>query len=204
MSLKYKHPLLFVDDEESITKALRRLFRKEEYDIYTAASGQEGLDRLREVGKPFSLIISDQRMPEMNGAEFLEKAKGIFPQAIRILLTGYSDMDAMVDAINKGGIHRYFTKPWNDDDLLLQVRQSLEQYELVLENRRLLVLTRKQNKELKGLNDRLEEKVAERTREVVEKNEELSLLNRQLESPIKGVVKRNNTPLWQKNHLFAH
>lgn len=189
MSLKYKHPLLFVDDEESITKALRRLFRKEEYDIYTAASGQEGLDRLREVGKPFSLIISDQRMPEMNGAEFLEKAKGIFPQAIRILLTGYSDMDAMVDAINKGGIHRYFTKPWNDDDLLLQVRQSLEQYELVLENRRLLVLTRKQNKELKGLNDRLEEKVAERTREVVEKNEELSLLNRQLESSLYNTVR---------------
>ncbi|MDY6952094.1 MAG: response regulator, partial [Thermodesulfobacteriota bacterium] len=155
MPLKYKHSLLFVDDEASITKALQRLFRKERYDIYTAASGQEGLERLKEVGKPFSLIISDQRMPEMSGAQFLEKARGIFPQAIRILLTGYSDMDAIVEALNKGGIHRYFTKPWNDDDLALQVRQSLEQYELVLENRRLLALTRTQNKELKGLNNRL-------------------------------------------------
>lgn len=137
MPLKYKHILLFVDDEESITKSLWRLFRKEGYEIYTASSGQEGLERLKEVGKPFSLIISDQRMPGMNGAEFLEKAKEIFPQAIRILLTGYSDMDAIVDAVNKGEIHRYFTKPWNDDDLVLQIRQSLEHYELVVENKQL-------------------------------------------------------------------
>ncbi|MDY6951778.1 MAG: response regulator [Thermodesulfobacteriota bacterium] len=189
MPLKYKHSLLFVDDEGPITKALQRLFRKERYDIYTAASGREGLERLKEVGKPFSLIISDQRMPEMSGAQFLEKARGIFPQAIRILLTGYSDMDAIVEAINKGGIHRYFTKPWNDDDLVLQVRQSLEQYELALENRRLLALTRTQNKELKGLNNRLEEKVAERTREVMEKNDALSSLNRQLESSLYNTVR---------------
>lgn len=75
-------------------------------------------------------------MPEMDGAQFLEKAKDIFPDAIRFLLTGYSDMDAIIDAVNKGEIHRYLTKPWNDDDLLLQIRQSLKQYELTLENRR--------------------------------------------------------------------
>lgn len=189
MPLKYKHLLLFVDDEESITKSLQRLFRKEGYEIYTASSGQEGLERLKEVGKPFSLIISDQRMPGMNGAEFLENAKKIFPQAIRILLTGYSDMDAIVDAVNKGEIHRYFTKPWNDDDLVLQIRQSLEQYELVVENRRLLALTKKQNTELKELNNSLEEKVAERTREVIEKNEELSSLNRQLEASLYNTVR---------------
>ncbi|MBN1843865.1 MAG: response regulator [Deltaproteobacteria bacterium] len=189
MALKYKHTLLLVDDEESITKSLQRLFRKEGYEIYTASSGQEGLERLKEVGKPFSLIISDQRMPAMNGAEFLEKAKKIFPQAIRILLTGYSDMDAIVDAVNKGEIHRYFAKPWNDDDLVLQIRQSLEQYELVVENRRLLALTKKQNAELKELNNSLEEKVAERTREVIEKNEELSSLNRELEASLYNTVR---------------
>ena len=85
----------------------------------------------------------------MTGLEFLEKAKGVFPDAIRFLLTGYSDMNAIVDAVNKGEIHRYLTKPWNDDDLLIQVRQSLEQFELAMENRRLRVLTYKQNK---GLN----------------------------------------------------
>lgn len=189
MPLKYKHILLFVDDEESITKSLRRLFRKEGYEIHTASSGQEGLNKLKEVGKPFSLIISDQRMPEMMGAEFLEKAKEIFPRAVRILLTGYSDMDAIVDAINKGEIHRYFTKPWNDDDLVLQVRQCLEQYELFVENRRLLALTKKQNKELKELNNSLEEKVAERTRETTKKNEELFSVNRQLESNLYNTVR---------------
>ena len=105
MELKYKHRLLLVDDEESITKALYRIFRREGYEIQTASSGQEGLEVIKEDKKPFSLIISDQRMPGMTGTQFLEKAKKILPNAMRILLTGYSDMDAIVDAINRGEIH---------------------------------------------------------------------------------------------------
>ena len=137
MQLKNKHTIMAVDDEASITKALHRLFRKDDYQLLTASSGPEGLELLKNAEKPVSLIISDQRMPGMNGSQFLEQAKKIFPDAIRFLLTGYSDMDAVVDAINKGGIHRYLTKPWNDDDLMLQVRQSLEHHELVMENKRL-------------------------------------------------------------------
>ncbi|RLB82305.1 MAG: hypothetical protein DRH17_06265 [Deltaproteobacteria bacterium] len=189
MALKYKHTLLLVDDEESITKSLQRLFRQEAYEIYTASSGQEGLKMLKEAQKPFSLIISDQRMPEMTGVQFLEKTKKIFPWAVRILLTAYSDIDAIVDAVNRGEIHRYFPKPWNEEDLLLQVRQCLEQYELVVENRRLLALTKKQNKELGELNKNLENKVAERSREIVEKNKELSRLNQELESSLYNTVR---------------
>ncbi len=173
MTLKYKHTLLFVDDEKSITKALHRLFRKDGHHIFTASSGMEGLEVLEKAERPVSLIISDQRMPEMNGAQFLEKAKKIFPDAVRFLLTGYSDMDAVVEAVNKGEIHRYLTKPWNDDDLLLQVKQSLKQFELVIENRRLLKLTNKQNKELDELNKSLEKKVELRTLEIRQKNVEL-------------------------------
>ena len=203
MGLKYKHTLLLVDDEESIIKSLQRVFRKEGYEIHTALSGQEGLKRLKETGKPFSLIISDQRMPEMTGAQFLEKAKEIFPHAIRMLLTGYSDMDAIVDAVNKGEIHRYLTKPWNDDDLLLQVRQALEQYELVLENRRLLGLTKRQNKKLRELNKHLEEKVAERSGEIVEKNKELSRLNQELESSLYNTVRAFASLVEMHNPLLA-
>ncbi len=137
MSLKNKHTIMAVDDETSITKALQRLFRKDDYHMLTASSGPEGLDLLKKAEGPVSLIISDQRMPGMNGSQFLEESKKIYPDAIRFLLTGYSDMNAIVDAINKGGIHRYLAKPWNDDDLMLQVRQSLEHYELVVENKRL-------------------------------------------------------------------
>jgi len=189
MSLKYKHTIAVVDDEASITKSLQRLFRKEGYQILTASSGQEGLEMFEKMEKRVSLIISDQRMPGMSGAQFLEKANDIFPDAIRFLLTGYSDMDAIVDAVNKGKIHRYLTKPWNDDDLILQVRQSLEQYELVLENRRLLALTRKQNKELNDFNQHLEEKVQERSQEIINKNKQLSRLNKELESNLYNTVR---------------
>jgi response regulator RpfG family c-di-GMP phosphodiesterase len=137
MPLKYKHTIMTVDDEDAITKALQRLFRKENYHILTASSAQEGLDLLKNSEKPVSLIISDQRMPGMTGSQFLEQTKNIFPNAIRFLLTGYADLDAVVDAINNGGIHRYLSKPWNDEDLKIQVRQSLEQYELERENKRL-------------------------------------------------------------------
>ena len=177
----YNHTLLFVDDELNILNSLKRLFRKENYQILTASSGQEGLELLKKTDESISLIISDQRMPEMNGAQFLEKAKEIFPDAIRFLLTGYSDIDAIVNAINKGEIHRYLAKPWNDNDLILQVRQAIEQYELVLENRRLLSLSQKQNKELNELNRNLEKKVNERTLEIKEKNEELRGVNIKLE-----------------------
>ena len=181
MSINYQHSLLFVDDEESITNSLKRIFRKENFQILTATSGEGGLEVLKNAEKPVSLIISDQRMPNMNGAEFLEKAKKINPDAIRILLTGYSDMNAIVDAINKGEIHRYLTKPWNDEDLIMQVRQSLEQVELVAENRRLMELTARQNKELSELNRDLEKKVEERTEEIRKNNNELEKANTSLQ-----------------------
>ncbi len=173
MEQKSSHTVLFVDDEESITKSLKSYFRKEPYTIYTASGGQEGLDVLKKIGEPVSLIISDQRMPGMTGSVFLEKSWEIFPDAIRFLLTGYSDIDAVVDAINKGKIHRYLSKPWNDDDLVIQVRQSLEQYELELENRRLLVLTQKQNKQLYDFSLNLNKEIKKGTREIEEKNRQL-------------------------------
>jgi len=171
--MESKHTILIVDDEESILNSLQRVFHKEGYELITARSGQEGLARLKEEGKEFSLIISDQRMPGMNGVEFLEKAKNIFPQAARILLTGYSDTEAVVEAINKGGIHRYMAKPWNEEELLFHVHQALKQYDLVVENQKLLALTKEQNEELKELNLHLEEKVLQRTSEINEKNKEL-------------------------------
>ncbi len=181
MTPMYQHSILLVDDEISITRSLERIFRKEAYKIFTASSGKEGLELLNTLETPVSLIISDQRMPEMSGAQFLEKARKIFPDAGRYLLTGYSDMDAVIDAVNKGEIHRYLTKPWNDDDLLIQVRQSLEQYELVLENRRLLELTNTQNRELNELNNNLEKKVNERTLEIRQKSIKLKEANKKLE-----------------------
>lgn len=173
MALKYKHTILLVDDEISVIKALQRLFRKEGYEILTASNGQEALEQLKTMKKRVSLIISDQRMPGMTGVQFLEASKKILPKTIRFLLTGYADINAVIDAINKGGIHRYLIKPWQDNDLIQQVRDGLEQYELILENKRLLVLVNKRNKELNALNRQLEQKVEERSKEIIKKNKEI-------------------------------
>lgn len=211
MALTQEHTLLLVDDEKAITRALNRLFRKQGYHIMTAESGAEGLEMLHQSDRPVSMIISDQRMPEMNGAQFLEKAKEIYPEAIRYLLTGYSDLEAVIQAINEGEIHRYLTKPWNDEDLILQVRQSLEHFELSRENRRLTALTIEQNKKLSELNKGLEQKVQERTREVIEKNRELEKINRMLESSfmdsirlLVSLVEILNPGLGQQMRRTAH
>jgi CheY-like chemotaxis protein len=100
-----------VDDEPSIIKALQRLFRKQGGEILTAASGPEALEMIGVLDKPLSLILSDQRMPQMTGAEFLEKSRQRFSQAMPILLTGYSDFAAITDAGNRGEIYRYLSKP---------------------------------------------------------------------------------------------
>jgi len=129
--------ILLVGDEENILRALQRLLMDEEnIEITTATSGEEGLKLLPSLTN-LGLIVSDQRMPGMTGALFLEKARDINPDASRIILTGYADVTAAVDAINKGGAWRYLAKPWNDDELVRVIREGLERYRIVIENRRL-------------------------------------------------------------------
>ncbi len=183
-----KHRILLVDDEVAITKSLYRLFKNEGYHIDICNSGFEGVKVLKAATEPFSLIISDQRMPEMSGSEFLEKAEAIAPEAIRFILTGYSDLQAVIDAINKGKIHRYLTKPWNNDALLLHVRQALRDVEMRRENERLNQVTKRQNRQLYELGVSLEKKCKERTHAVKESNEKLLSLNRALEESFSGTI----------------
>jgi len=151
-TLKYRHSILIVDDEESILNAFRRILADEDYDVHTAGNGKEALETLRAAREPFSLIISDQRMPVMSGVQFLAASREIFPDAVRILLTGYADKEAIIDAVNKGGIHFYLTKPWREEELLAHIRQSLLKTELLMENRRLVELIKRQNEELHDFN----------------------------------------------------
>jgi DNA-binding response OmpR family regulator len=166
-----QHTLLLVDDEENILNSLRRLFRREGYTILTATSGAEGLELLAQ--NEVSLIMSDQRMPQMTGAEFLAKSREIAPHCIRIMLTGYSDLEAATEAVNRGGISRYITKPWNDDEISQIVRDALRQIELERENKQLTIELQQKNKELEDFNARLEKAVRQRTRELQLKVKEL-------------------------------
>ncbi len=159
--IKQSFTILFVDDEENILRSLRRLFRQEDYQILAALSGKEGLELL--ATQDIDLIISDMRMPEMDGAEFLEKAATQWPDTIRILLTGFSDIKSTVAAINQGKILRYIQKPWEDNDIKFTVAQALKQKQLERERDALQALTRRQNAELQNLNSNLELKVEQRT-----------------------------------------
>ena len=158
--------LLIVDDEEEILKALKRQFRRD-YDVFVARSAEEGYKIMIET--PIHVIISDQRMPGMNGAEFFGKVKSEFPDAMRLLLTGYADIQAVIAAINDGNIFRYITKPWDAVELDTIVRDAFERYTLIVQNRRLM-------QELQEHNTQLEQRVSERTTALEEANEHLQAL----------------------------
>ncbi|KHK55827.1 chemotaxis protein CheY [Ralstonia sp. A12] len=156
--------VLLVDDEPGVLSALRRLLRPTGYRVLTAESGAAGLELL--AANPADLIISDMRMPNMNGAEFLSKARAAYPDTMRILLTGYSEIDSAVRAINEGGVYRYLNKPWDDQDLLMTIQQALEQRTLSRETARLTTLTQQQNERLQQMNAGLETEVVARTEEI--------------------------------------
>lgn len=163
--------ILCVDDEPNILTALRRLFRGKGWQVRLAEGGQAGLALLE--SEPVDLVISDMRMPEMDGAQFLAAVRERWPDTLRLLLTGYSDVAAIIEAINRGEIYRYITKPWDDNDIVLIVRQALERKALEAEKKRLEALTARQNEELKDLNASLEARVEQRTAELKVANEKL-------------------------------
>lgn len=177
---KTVNTILLVDDEENILSSLQRLLRREGYNIVASPSPEKALDVLRE--RPVTVIVSDQRMPEMDGTEFLAQARDLQPEAVRIMLTGYADISAAMAAINQGHVYRFITKPWNDLDLKATIKQAIDTHNLKDENRRLYALAARQNAELQELNENLEKKVDERTREIAEKNRELDGLYKELQT----------------------
>ncbi len=170
--------ILCVDDEPSILSALRRLFRARGYKVLLAQGGQAGLDLLER--EPVDLVISDMRMPEMDGAQFLEHVRNRWPDPVRLLLTGYADISSIIEAVNRGEIFRYIAKPWDDNDILLIVHEALARKALELEARRLQALVAHQNEELRSLNDHLEALVQARCARLLSANESLQVVNDKL------------------------
>lgn len=156
--------LLFVDDEENILSSLTRLFRKEGYKIFKATSGKMGLDVLQQ--QKIGVIISDQRMPEMTGVEFLSQVRHLYPDTVRIVLSGYTDLKSVTDAINEGAIYKFLTKPWDDELLKANVKEAFKYYGLKCENDRLTQQIQQANEELSYINRELERLVDEKTREL--------------------------------------
>ncbi len=153
--------LLLVDDEENILRSLRRVLRRGDWEIEVATDGEKALE-LFATFQP-AVVISDFRMPGMNGVELLAHVKDLAPRTQRIMLTGQADQQAIEEAINRSEVFRFISKPWNDAQLMLTVRSAFEQHHLVSDNERLHELTQQQNTDLRKLNSELEERVQQRT-----------------------------------------
>lgn len=141
--------ILIVDDEPNVISALTRVFIDEPYRIHSASSASEAMEILKEYS--IKVVISDEKMPDITGSEFLSMVREQFPHIIRIMLTGHASIEAAMKAINEGEIYRFFTKPWNDMDIRFAVKAAIDKYNLEEENRRLLNIIRQQALNIKLL-----------------------------------------------------
>jgi len=158
MTAKEKRPLLVVDDEVNILHSLYDLLRLD-YTVYTAQSGPEAMKILAE--NEVSVVMTDQRMPEMTGTEFLAQIKDRYPDIIRLVFTGYADVRAVIDAINDGNVYRYITKPWEPEDLKAVIAQAMEQHQLLADRKRLMAELKEANDSLQRANEELQHANAE-------------------------------------------
>jgi response regulator RpfG family c-di-GMP phosphodiesterase len=140
-----KRSILYVDDEVDNLTVFKSTFRRE-YTIHLAESGAEGIEILK--NNEIQIIISDQRMPEMTGTQFLESVKPVYPDCVSMILTGFSDVEAIIEAINKGKVYRYITKPWNKDELRQTINDAFESFELKVKNKNLIEELKITNKQL--------------------------------------------------------
>lgn len=144
-----RYQILLVDDEPNVLNSLRRVFRQENYTVFTANNGEEALNILAK--EKCQLMISDFKMPVMNGGELMRRAKAEHPEMIRILLTGHADAEAVMTAIKEGAVYKFILKPWNDDDLRITVGLGLEQYDLIQRNQELQKQNADKAKEISSL-----------------------------------------------------
>jgi two-component system NtrC family sensor kinase len=200
LNLETKGKLLLVDDEENILRSLRRVLRRGDWEIETALDAESAL-AMCERFQP-AVVVSDFRMPGMNGVDFLERVKHLMPNAQRIMLTGQADQQAIEEAINRSQVFRFISKPWNDAQVLLTVKSAFEQHYLVTDNARLAELTRAQNVNLRQLNADLEQRVLQRTQMLSRAKREWELSFDTIDNPL-SIVNTDDLTLRRGNRAFA-
>ncbi len=179
--------ILFVDDEKNVLRSLERLFLDDDYEILTAASGTEGIDLLIKEGN-VQIIISDYRMPEMNGVDFLKKVYENWPNTVRMVLSGYADASAIVGAINEGQIYKFMPKPWNDEELKVAITNAIDRYFMKQKNIELTNELEQKNIELQNMNNNLEKIIEKKTYDLRMHNKILSRSQTILNSLPIGVI----------------
>src|SRR4051794_31624434 len=147
--MKQRHTVLVVDDEIDVVASVKDLLRLD-YKVLGATRAADGLAILDR--EPVHVVMTDQRMPEITGVQLLEKVRDKHPDAMRLLFTGYADVRAVVDAINRGNVYRYITKPWDPDELMAIIREACDRYDLIEERRQLVEELKAKNAELEQAN----------------------------------------------------
>ena len=150
--MRPKHTILVVDDEPDVVKSVQDLLRFD-YKVLGATRASDALRMVRE--NTVHVVLTDQRMPEMTGVEFLRRLRDEYPDTVRLLITGYADIRAVIDAINQGSVYRYITKPWDPEELQAVIREAAERYDLVAERKRLMEELKSKNEQLEQTNDEL-------------------------------------------------
>jgi diguanylate cyclase (GGDEF)-like protein/PAS domain S-box-containing protein len=180
--------LLIVDDEDNIVSSLKRLLRRDGYHIVTANSGPQGLQCLAQ--HDVDVIISDQRMPGMTGVEFLRRTKELYPDTIRMVLSGYTELQSITDAINEGAIYKFLTKPWDDERVRVHIQEAFRQKEMADENRRLDRQVQDTNRELAEVNSRLQNLLESQRERIHREETSLTIAREMLENipaPVIGI-----------------
>ncbi len=180
-----KYHLLYIDDEESNLRIFRTSFKRR-YTVHVAPSGSEGLKILDE--QPIDLILTDQKMPEMTGVEFLKKAIEKHPNPFRIIVTGFSDTESIIQAINECGIYHYITKPWKNEEMRFIIDKALEAYQMKMNNDSLM-------NQLQEANQDLEKKVIARTEELQESKNKIEQQHRKMQASINYALRIQNAML---------
>jgi signal transduction histidine kinase len=152
MAKPMRHTILVVDDEPDVVKSVQDLLRFD-YRVLGATRASDGIRLLQT--EEVHIVMSDQRMPEMTGVQFLDQVRGQHPEAMRLLFTGYADIKAVIDAINQGNVYRYITKPWDPDELQAVIREAVERYDLIFERNALTEELKVKNGELAQANEEL-------------------------------------------------
>jgi len=168
------HRILFVDDEENILKALGRLMRKSGYESTFVQSGKEALELIKR--ERFSVVVTDMRMPEMSGLDLVKAANEVDRLSVKIILSGYSEIDDIMSAVNGGHIHSYITKPWQETGLMITLMNACDMFERRMKEQELLQELKEKNEQLRELNENLESLVAAKTREIQAGNRLLSTI----------------------------
>ena len=188
--------ILVVDDEKKILRAVERLFFEDKYDVMTASSAKDGLSILSDM-MPVQVVISDYRMPEMDGIEFLKQVNRRWPDVVKVILSGYEDSGKVIPFIDEGKIDKLILKPWNNNELRVSIANAVEIYELRKRNRELADELNRTNNTLQDLNNNMEEIIAEKTAELESIQKDIAQSERlaSLETIAAGIAHEVKSPL---------